>query len=187
MLSPLLETRAGLQTLPRRVCECTSVGPNARLLEHLPRITRCLTAASATAVLTPAVASALKCCFPIQAVFERILLVPSRCARSRRAAMHPTTLYCRAPAATCRSCAGDHQFFLVLQRNSRTPVHRPSSLPALREPHARAGRRSLAPRGLADDRLGAGKTPPGAPGLGRYATKSCNNILKATDACFFPV
>ena len=37
---------------------------------------------------------------------------------------------------------------------------------------------------VADDRLGAGKTPPGAPGLGRCATKSCN-ILKATDHCFF--
>jgi hypothetical protein len=32
--------------LPRGVCGSTSVGPNAQLLQHLPRITRCLAAAS---------------------------------------------------------------------------------------------------------------------------------------------
>jgi hypothetical protein len=90
MISPLLETRPGLQALPRGVCGSTSVGPNAQLLEHLPRITRCLAAASATAILTPEVASALQVLL-IQALLERVL-VASRRVRSRHAAMHPTTL-----------------------------------------------------------------------------------------------
>ena len=117
-------------------------------------------------------------CFPVQAVLKRVLITP-RCARSRRAAL-PCT------GGNLQELRGSLQFFLVLQRNSRTPVHRPSSLPALREPHTRAGRRIVAPRGWRGpmhDRLGAGKTSPGSR-LGRHATKSCK-FLKATDQCFF--
>ena len=58
--------------------------------------------------------------------------------------------------------------------------------PSVSRTRGRSPQPCSARAGVADDRLGAGKTPPGAPGLGRYATKSCN-ILKATDHCFFAV
>ena len=132
--------------------------------------------------LACALQSLLFCTGRVQARFDY-----PRCARSRRAAMHPTTLavHRRQPAGVARvttsssSCFnGTRERWFTDHRHCRPSVSR-----------TRGGRRSLAPRVagvVADDRLGAGKTPLGAPGLGRHATKSCN-ILKATDHCFSAV